>query len=286
MRYNKLLLSSADFPSKLVDIPTPPKQLYMIGCIPPGPAVAIIGSRKHTAYGKAVTQTIAESLARKGVVIISGLALGIDSVAHQACLDVGGKTVAVLPRGLDAIYPSRHAGLANNIVTTGGGLVSEYASGTQAYPANFVARNRLVSGLAAALAVTEANIRSGTMHTVRFALEQGREVFAVPGPITSPASSGTNYLLQQGAHVLTDPQQLLDYFGQQLQLELGDEPVVALADEAQIAIYALLKDGSIIDGPTLHHRSQLSPAQFAQAMTMLEIEGHIKALGGDRWVKA
>lgn len=177
-----------------------------------GPIVAIVGSRDVTTYGKKATYKLAYDLAKAGVVIISGLAIGVDSIAHQASLDAGGRTIAVLPSCLEAIYPKRHFDLANNIVKNGGLLLSEYPKG-QAGPQKyqFIARNRLIAALSNAVIVTEAKKKSGSLHTANFALEQGIDVYAVPGEIYSPNSEGTNQLIQNGAGLVTDAQELIDY---------------------------------------------------------------------------
>lgn len=152
------------------------------------PCVTIVGSRKISAYGKTVTSRLAGELASAGIVIISGLALGVDSLAHLAALEAGGLTIAVLPTGLDAVDKTSRRGLAERILQQGGALVSEYAEGSPVHLGNFVARNRLVAGFGDAVLITEAAERSGTLHTANFALEQGKPVLAVPGNITSPTA--------------------------------------------------------------------------------------------------
>jgi DNA processing protein len=177
-------------PERLKEIDSPPKQLYVIGAqlaeLLSRPTVTIVGSRKPSPYGVEVTAQLASKLTQNGVVIISGLALGVDSIAHKACLQAGGQTIAVLPCGPEAIYPSTHRQLAKQMVEQGGSLVTEYNEGTPPLRQNFIARNRLVSGLGDVVIVTEAAEKSGTLHTANFALSQGKTVMAVPGPITSP----------------------------------------------------------------------------------------------------
>src|SRR5688572_6641342 len=220
MNNNKITLSTSDVPEKLRNIPNPPKQLFVIGKnvneLLNKPCVTIVGSRKVSAYGRAVTMGLAGELAKSGIVIISGLALGVDSLAHKAALDVGGLTVAVLPSGVDKIYPAAHFGLAKQILQQGGALVSEYPDGTPPLKHQFIERNRIASGLGDALLITEAAEKSGTLHTANFALEQGRPVLAVPGNITSPTSAGTNNLIKAGATPVTGVQDVL--------LALGLEP--------------------------------------------------------------
>lgn len=204
LNVNKLTLEASDIPERLQQIASPPKRLFVMGT-PLGellalPCVAIVGSRKVSSYGREVTTKLAYDLASRGVVIISGLALGVDGLAHKAALEAGGKTIAVLPSPLEKIYPSSHAQLAKQILDSGGTLVSEYALGTPFNLSTFIARNRLVSGLSNAVLITEAAEQSGSLHTARFALEQGRDVLAVPGSIFSETSRGTNNLLKVGGY--------------------------------------------------------------------------------------
>src|SRR5688572_8235522 len=185
MKIKKLTLNQQFFPEKLLTLHDAPKQLFVAGAdlseILQRPAVAIVGSRKVTSYGRAVTAQLAGELARAGVVIISGLAIGVDAIAHRAALDNHGLTIAVLPSSLDHIYPASHYALAQEIVDKGGALISEYPEGAAiAYKGNFIARNRIVSGLSDAVLITEAAEKSGTLHTADFALQQGKDVLAVP----------------------------------------------------------------------------------------------------------
>jgi DNA processing protein len=174
--------------------------------------LAIVGTRRPTSYGIRVTRELAGEYARAGICIISGLAFGIDSVAHQAALDAGGRTLAVLGCGLDRIYPPRNTGLAEHILRCGGALLSEYPPGTPALRHHFPLRNRIIAGCASGVVVTEAPERSGALITASLALDENRDVFAVPGPITSPASQGTNRLLRDGAYLLEDAQSVLQAF--------------------------------------------------------------------------
>src|SRR5581483_6362118 len=207
-KVNTLTLTSPGYPSSLQLLTEVPEPLFYKGGIPSDwngrPKVGVVGSRKITPYGRAVTQKMVGELARTGIVIISGLAYGVDACAHRAALDAGGLAVAVLPTSVNEIYPAAHRDLANQIVHTGGTLISEYPDGTPSYPINFVARNRIIAGLADALLITEAALRSGSLHTARFALEQGKTVMAVPGNITSPISEGCNNLIKSGAIPITD----------------------------------------------------------------------------------
>lgn len=274
--------TSPAFPQELLQIDQPPSQLFMRSHnwtdIMQRPRVAIVGSRKVTAYGREVTRQLATDLARAGVVIISGLAIGVDSIAHRAALDAGGLTLAVLPGGLSKVYPSSHTHLAEQMIAQGGALVSEYATDVHPQKWFFVERNRLVSGLAHALLVTEAAEKSGTLHTANFALDQGREVLAVPGNITSPLSKGTNNLIKTGATPVTSAQDILHTLG----ITAAHTAKPHSNDPYEQTIISLIYDGER-EGAQLLQQSGLSIQQFNQALTMLEIQGIIQPLGANQW---
>lgn len=259
-----------------------PERLHFIGKLPSTrlTSVAIVGSRKPTSYGKEVTYRLSYELASRGIIIISGLALGVDGIAHRAALDAGGTTIAVVANGVDIIYPASHRSLAKEIIDKGGAIISEYPPGTEARDFYFLARNRIVSGLADAVVVTEAAIRSGTLSTVAHALDQGREVFVVPGNITSPLSAGCNSLLKQGAQPVTCSEDVLEIIAPDLLkpqqiLPLGNSP-------AESNIISLIQSG-LRDGDELMASSGLAASEFSQTLTMLEIAGSIRALGGNQW---
>lgn len=281
----ELMLSTSGVPIKLRNIATPPNRLYVKGEdvneLLSRPCVTVVGSRKVSAYGKAVTATLAGELAQAGVVIISGLALGVDSIAHKAALEAGGLTIAVLPSPLDRIYPASHGQLAQQILQQGGALVSEYPSGAQVYPGNFIARNRIASGLGDVLLITEAAEKSGTLHTADFALDQGREVLAVPGNITSPTSAGTNNLIKGGATPVTRVEDIFNALGMETDKTVKQAPPKSSNPNEQSLLDLLF--AGISDGAELLERSNLGVRLFSQSLTMLEIRGQIRALGGNRW---
>ncbi len=199
-KINQIPPLEAKYTEVLGTIAVMPKMLYYYGKIPENivKTVAIVGSRHNTRYGKEVAYKMAYELAKRGVIIISGLAYGIDSVAHQAALDAGGTTIAVLGTPIDQIYPKNHVGLAKDIINNGGAVLSEYAPGEKVYmKASFLERNRIISGLADIVVIVEAAEKSGTLNTAAHALNQGKEVYAVPGNITSPYSVGCNKLIAQ-----------------------------------------------------------------------------------------
>ena len=200
-----------DYPPLLATIYAPPPLLFVRGSLAPGreQTVAVVGSRRTTPYGRRMAQELGRDLARAGVSLVSGLARGIDSIAHQAALQAGGHTVGVVGCGLDVVYPPENAGLMKRMAEQGA-VVSEFPLGTKPLAANFPIRNRVISGLSRAVVVVEAGLRSGSLITARHALDQGREVFAVPGPVGNPGSAGCHQLIRQGACLLESAQDILE----------------------------------------------------------------------------
>ena len=199
------------YPVLLRAIADPPDRLYVRGTIPSGPMIAVVGSRRATPYGLRVAERLARELAGSGVVVVSGLARGVDAAAHRGALAAGGQTVAVLAGGLDRIYPPEHASMAAQIAGQGA-LLSEARDGTAPLPGLFPVRNRIISGLSRGLVVVEAAERSGALITARMALEQGREVFAVPGSIENPLTAGTHGLIRDGAGLVQGVEDVLAEF--------------------------------------------------------------------------
>lgn len=282
MKISRLTPTNPAFPASLQLIADPPKELFVSGAGLPAllqrPCLAVVGSRAVSPYGRQVTEQLVTAAARAGIVIISGLALGVDSVAHRAALEVGGLTIAILPGSLEQIYPASHRRLAEQIVAGGGTLVSEYQGKGTPHKYQFIARNRLVAGLAQAVLITEAAQRSGSLHTAQFALEDGKDVLAVPGNIASPTSAGANNLIKTGATPVTNPQDILDYFG----LQPAAQTAARGANTEEQAIFDLLRQG-VSSGAELLAKSGLTTSQFNQTLTMLEITGRIKPLGADQW---
>ena len=280
MKINSISGTSPAFPSRLQEIPQRPDRLYSMGIIPEySLGVSIVGTRKPTAYGRQVTIDIASRLAERGAAVISGLAHGVDGIAHEAALKAGGTTIAVLPSGLDQIYPSAHRGLATRIVEQGGGIISEYAPGTPPLQYRFLERNRLVSGLGDIVIVTEAGIRSGTMNTTMHALEQGKDVYAVPGPITSAMSAGCNALITQGATPIVSVEEFVERL---LPTPSKSQLTILAQTTEEQTIIDLLANG-VSEGDELQAKSELDPNLYSQTLTMLEIRGAIHSLGANRW---
>lgn len=285
MNYKTLTLRSPDYPEVLKDIPSPPKQLFCLGAdlneLLKLPRVAIIGTRNITPYGELVTAKLARELAEQGVVIISGLAIGVDALAHRAALEAGGLCVGVLPCPLDNIVPATNRRLAERILENGGALVSEYAEGIYPQKQYFIARNRLMSGLAQAVLITEAGEKSGAIHTANFALDQGRDVLVVPGSITNSQTVGVHNLLKAGkAAAVTSYKDVLNI------LNLEDHSTPAREVRGRNAFEQKLLDlllQGITAGDVLLDHSGLTAIEFAQTLSMLEIGGKIRPLGANHW---
>lgn len=208
------------YPPALRDLPDAPPWLFVRGVLPSVPAVAVVGSRRASAYGLGVAEHLGRAIGTAGWAVVSGLAAGVDAAAHRGCLAAGGTAVAVLGSGIDRWYPAANRGLGARILAAGGTVVSEFGPGIPPEPWRFPARNRIISGLAAAVVVVEAAVRSGALVTARLALEQGRDVFAVPGDVDRPTSAGTNRLIRDGALPLVS----VDEAVEDLELVLGPAP--------------------------------------------------------------
>jgi DNA processing protein len=279
---NKISPLKNDFTSVLSSIALMPRILYYRGKLPTERliSVAIVGSRKPTKYGEEIGYKIAYELARRGIVVISGLALGVDAVAHRGALDAGGLTLAVLAGGVDKITPFTNHSLGLRIIENGGAVISEYPPGTPVYPTSFLRRNRIVSGLADAVVVVEAASRSGTLSTAAHALDQNRHVFAVPGNINNPMSAGCNRLLRQGAFVFTDISDILEVIAPD-KLHQTESDFIGDNDQ-EAAIIHQIKNG-VRDGELICQNLNLSISDFNQIMTILEIKNHVRCLGANKW---
>lgn len=281
-----LTWASDDYPRYLREIPGAPPVLYVAGELEDVDrwAVAVVGTRRLTAYGRQVTRKLVSGLVRQQVTIVSGLARGIDAIAHQVAVEQSGRTIAVLGSGPDVIYPPENRPLARKIVLEGkGAILSEYALGAPPEAKNFPPRNRVISGLALGTIVVEAGERSGALITADFALEQNREVFAVPGNINSRASKGTNWLIQQGAKLVTCVEDVLE----ELNLTMVPQQAAAqtfLPESAEEA--ALLEHLS----PQPRHVDELSrasglpSAEVSSTLAMMELKGVVQQVGGMKYV--
>jgi DNA processing protein len=281
MNIQHIKFKSKQYPQLLRDISAPPKELYCLGTIPDLPMVAIVGSRRPTDYGRKVTYRIAADLARAGICLVSGLAYGIDAIAHQAALEAGGKVVAVLGTPLDTIYPASNRNLAKEILKTGGAIISEYAVGTNTQRFNFPTRNRIIAGLSLAVLVTEADASSGSLITANFAITNNRLVMAVPGSVDSPRSAGPNNLLKTGAKPVTDAVDVL------AELELVSPrlaPKTVRADSKEEAqIIELLNEG-VNTTHDLIEQTEIGASQIASILSLMEITGKIRNMGAGQWI--
>ena len=274
------------YPKLLSPIPASPPVLYVQGALKPEDdwAVAVVGTRHASSYGREAAADLAAGLARNRITVVSGLARGIDGIAHRAALDAGGRTIAVLGCGLDTIYPPEHTRLARDIVANGA-LVSDYALRTKPEARNFPARNRIISGLSLGVLVVEGADDSGSMITADFALEQGRDVFAVPGSIFAPRSQGTNRLIQQGAHIVTGVQVILEELnltqaGQQMDVRsiIPDNPT----EEALIR--NLSAEPRHMD--EIVRATGLPTADVSAALAMMELKGMVRQVASMTYVLA
>jgi DNA processing protein len=286
-KVNSLKLNDPSYPEVLKHISSPPKELFWTGENPDNwldlPSVAIVGSRKISPYGKTVTAKLATELAQMGIVIISGLAFGVDACAHEAVVNAGGLAVAVLPTPIDNVQPVSNQQLARKILVTGGTLISEYGSGAFVSKVNFIARNRIVSGLCDGLLITEAAVNSGSLHTARFALEQGKTVMTVPGNINSPTSEGCNNLIKSGAIPVTCTEDV--FFALNLSSKKQKESRVFRGSPEEEQILELIKEGIKVQ-EELALAANIDGAAIGSVLTMLEINGHIRSLGAGNWVVA
>ncbi|MFP5594454.1 DNA-protecting protein DprA [Kluyvera sp. 142486] len=282
-----LLADSPDYPEPLRAIRDYPAVLCVRGNLSllNSSQLAVVGSRHHSHYGERWGRYFCEALARHGVTITSGLALGIDGVAHRSALQVEGKTIAILGSGLDRIYPHRHRSLAEQIVEHGGALISEFPLSAAPAPYNFPRRNRIISGLSRGVLVVEAALRSGSLVTARCALEQGREVFAIPGPLGNPGMEGPHWLIKQGAMMVTEPEDILALFpGLNRHLSEPPEMTNNCADKECVALpfpelLANVGDEVTPVDVVAERAGQPVPVTVAQLLE-LELAGWIAAVPG------
>ncbi|MBI2475304.1 DNA-protecting protein DprA [Candidatus Uhrbacteria bacterium] len=278
-----ITLSDEKYPSLLKTLYDPPAVLFVRGKLPSEEQkhLAVVGSRKASGYGKEATRTIVEPLARAGVVIVSGLAYGIDALAHQAALDVGGTTIAVLGSGVDtqSIYPSSNRSLASQIIAHDGAIISEYPIGTLPLKTFFPIRNRIIAGISHGTLVIEAAIKSGSLITARAALEQGRDVYAVPGPIHSPLSEGPNNLIKMGAIPVTHASDIHSVS--------TDENVIAYkpVNEDEKVLFDVI-EAIPRHADELINLTKLSPSTVNHLLTILEMKGAIRHDGGQYYSRA
>lgn len=276
----------ANYPARLREIAQPPPVLYLRGDIVEADAwaVAVVGTRRVSAYGRQVAEEIARFLAQNGVTVVSGLARGIDGIAHQAALNAGGRTLAVLGSGVDRIYPPEHRNLAESI-SRSGAVLSDYPLDTPPEASNFPPRNRIISGLSMASIIIEAGATSGALITANFAAEQGREVFAVPGNIFAPQSKGPNKLIQNGAHVLLNPRDILEVLDLTRVTEQRSARQLFPTDETEAQLLKVLGYEPIhVD--EIRAKTGLDVAKVSSTLVMMELKGMVRHVGGMNYVSA
>jgi DNA processing protein len=281
-----LTWDDAVYPPNLRQIFNAPPVLYVRGCLETRDewAVAVVGTRRASVYGKEAARLISTGLARAGVTVVSGLARGIDTLAHRSCLEAGGRTVAVLGSGLDIVYPQENARLAAEIVERGA-LVSEYALGTRPEARNFPPRNRIISGLTLGTVVVEAGRSSGALITADFAAEQGREVFAVPGSIFARGSQGTNNLLQQGAKVVCNISDVLEELNLTMISEQAQARAIIPDNETEALLLDYLSEEPVhVDA--LGRAVDLPIAEVTSTLALMELKGQVRQVGGMNYVLA
>lgn len=273
-------IEDKEYPEILKKIKDPPKVLYVRGEIPKEPCFAIVGTRKCSAYGKQIALEIAGDLAKAGLVIVSGMARGIDTFAHKGALERNGKTIAVLGTGLDekSIYPKENLKLAREILKNGGCLISEYPSGTPGYPSNFPARNRIISGLSLGVLVIEAKMKSGALITANWARAQKRKLFAVPGSIYSLNSKGPHFLIKRGAILIENADDILK------ELNLPRPKIPKKQNKGETPEENLILD--ILREKPLHiekiiEKTNLPAKKILSILAIMEIKGQVRNLGGN-----
>ncbi len=273
------------YPSYLREIPNPPPLFYIQGDLREQDqwAVAVVGTRRLTSYGRQVTQDLVAGLVQNNITIVSGLARGIDAIAHKTAVELGGRTLAVLGSGLDCIYPAENRTLAQEITQGHGAIISEYGLGIQPEAKNFPPRNRIISGLSLGVIIVEAGERSGALITTNFALEQNREVFAVPGNINSPASQGPNRLIQEGAKLVTRVEDVLEELNLHMVAEHTAVQLVLPETAEEIALYTQLSAQPVhID--ELSRATGLPSALVSSTLTLMELKGMVRQVGGMNYV--
>lgn len=287
-----ITIQDASYPTNLKAIYDPPQVLYMKGDLVPTDslAISVVGTRTASPYGKMVAEQLSNHLASKGVTVVSGMAYGIDTAAHNGALNASGRTIAVMGNGLDIVYPARNASLQERIIASGA-AISEFPMGTPALRNNFPRRNRVISGLSLGTLVVEAPKRSGALITADYALEQGREVFAVPGQILSEMSGGTNNLIKQGAKLVESVEDILDelpsYAFQPLteeDLKMEEERIEIQLSEEERAIWKVIGSSQIhIDN--ISRQAGLPPYKVSAALVMLELKGLVQQLAGKMFTR-
>ena len=277
-----ILCDDPRFPSLLREIPWPPFGLYFKGAIPSEePSIAIVGTRKASALGKRIAHQFARELARTKIPVISGLAFGIDAEAHRGVVAERGRTIAVLANGLETVYPREHARLAAQILELDGTLISEYPAFTASLPSRFIERNRIISGLSKGVIVIEAPKKSGSLATARFAIEQNRDVFVVPGAIDNLNYRGSHELIKSGAMLITDTTDVLHgldlaSFAAEVKQKERQKELELLNAAEQTIVSTLTLQGKKLTAEQIIEHTNLSPSEIQRALAFLVIKQYIQ----------
>ena len=288
-KIKQILPQDNKFTEVLCHLAYAPKMLYYYGILPENrqKTVAIVGSRRSTRYGEDIAYKLGYELAKRGVIVVSGMAFGIDAASHRGAVEAGGTTIAVLGTAIDNLYPKANIDLARKILDTGGVIMSEYERGMNVFTkSSFLERNRIISGLSDAVVVVEAAIKSGSLNTAAHALDQNKQVFAVPGNINNPYSQGCNKLIKQGAEPVTEIKDVVEYFFPEefAKKKKNDGQLLIFGDtEVETKILRAMTEG-IFDGDEIMEKMKIPAGDFSQTVTMLEIKGRIKGLGANKWV--
>lgn len=288
-KINIITIEDKYYPRLLKEIYNPPYLLYYKGTIKKDfeYTIAIVGTRKYSNYGEQVAEKMAHELAKNNITIVSGLALGIDTIAHEACLEAGGDTIAVLGSGLDYqnLYPSSNRYLIDKIILSGGCVISEFPPGTAPLRPHFPQRNRIISGLSLGTLVIEAKAKSGALITANHALDQNREVFAIPGNIFSENSKGPNKLLKMGARLVDSSKDILETLNLTKAMEfLENKKIIGDTKEEELIISLLSHEPVYVDD--LIRETKLDASKISSTLTIMEMKGIVKNLGGTQYVLA
>ena len=291
LKINTVKITDVEYPSLLKEISSTPEMFYLIGELPSDeiPKIAIVGTRKAGIAGRRFAKELARKLTELSVIVVSGLAMGIDTAAHEGAVLAGGKTIAVLANGLDKIYPAQNENLAEKILELGGALISEYPAGTKSFKNNFLERNRIVSGLSIATIVIEAPERSGSIVTARLAAEQGREVFVVPGSIDNPNYRGSHQLIRDGAVLVSSVEDILEDLGDKIpnsKLQITNKSQIInsktknITDVNQLLIIKTIREAcGALAIDEIIKITKLEPHIVNQSIAFLIIDGIIKETG-------
>lgn len=271
------LIEEDGYPSILKEIPNPPFGVYVKGNLPQPKdmCISIVGTRKATDEGKRIGKEFGEALALRGVTIVSGLAFGLDKAAHEGALKAGGRTIAVLANGLNSVYPKSNESLAKEILKSGGALISEYPPDFEPMPFRFLERNRIVSGLSQGTLIIEAPKESGSLVTARFALDQNRDVFVIPGPVRHPNYRGSHELIRSGATLVTAPEHILEEYG----LESPVQKLPLVTSEEKVILDVLSGAGKPITADAVAASLKMDIKKVNQILSFLLIKSNIKEHG-------